>query len=79
MIEKLQRFLKNKHKFERKLDIYEILELLDTKYKNFREAVNSEKKDDVKKALSNFMVEMIKYCNSRDIEIQKILEEDFNL
>ena len=79
MIEKLQRFLKNKHKFERKLDMYEILELLDTKYKNFREAVNSEEKENVKKALSHFIVEIIKYCNSRDIEIQKIMEEDFNL
>ena len=79
MIEKLQRFLKNKHKFERKLDMYEILEALDVSYKNFREAVNSEKKEDVKKALSHFIVEIIKYCNSRDIEIQKIVEEDFNL
>ena len=79
MIEKLQRFLKNKHKFEKKLDMYEILELLDTKYKTLREAVKSEEKQDVKKAISNFMVEMIKYCNSRDIEIQKIMEEDFNL
>ena len=79
MIEKLQRFLKNKHKFDRKLDMYEILELLDTNFKNFRDAVKSEEKEDVKKALSHLLVELIKYCNSRDIEIQKILEEDFNL
>ena len=79
MIEKLQRFLKNKYKFDRKLDMYEILELLDNNFKNFREAVKSEEKEDVKKAISNFMVEMIKYCNSRDIEIQKIMEADFNL
>ncbi len=79
MIKKLQRFLKNKHKFDRKLDMYEILELLDASFKTFREAVKSEEKEDIKKALSHFMVEMIKYCNSRNIEIQKILEEDFNL
>ena len=79
MIEKLQRFLKNKHKFDRKLDMYEILELLDNNFKNFREAVKSEEKEDVKKALSQFLVEIIKYCNSRDIEIQKIVEDDFNL
>ncbi len=79
MIEKLQRFLKNKHKFDRKLDMYEILELLDTNFKNFRDAVKSEEKEDVKKALFHLLVELIKYCNSRDIEIQKILEEDFNL
>lgn len=79
MIEKLQRFLKNKHKFDRKLDMYDILELLDNTFKNFREAVKSEEKEDVKKALSHLLVEIIKYCNSRNIEIQKILEEDFNL
>ena len=79
MIEKLQRFLKNKHKFDKKLDMYESLEALDLNYKTFKEAVKSEEKKDVKKALSNFMVEIIKCCNSRDIEIQKIMEEDFNL
>lgn len=79
MIEKLQRFLKNKHKFDKKLDMYEILEALDLNYNTFKEAVKSEEKKDVKKAISNFMVEIIKYCNSRDIEIQKIMEEDFNL
>ena len=79
MIEKLQKFLKNKHKFDRKLDMYEILELLDINYKDFREAVKSEEIEHAKKSLSRLMVEIIKYCNSRDIEIQKVLQEDFNL
>jgi len=79
MIEKLQRFLKNKHKFDRKLQMYEVLEILDNSYKTFRDAVNSDNKEDARNALSNLLVEIIKYCNTKDIEIQKILEEDFNL
>ena len=79
MIEKLQKFLKNKHKFDRKLDMYDILEILDKNFTAFRAAVKSEEIEHVRKSLSNFMVGIIKYCNSRDIDIQEVIKEDFNL
>ena len=79
MIEKLQRFLKKKHKFDKKLDMYDILEILDKNYNAFRGAVKSEELENVKKSLSSFLVGIIKYCNSRDIDIQEVIKEDFNL
>ena len=79
MIEKLQKFLKNKHKFDRKLDMFDILELLDNNFNAFRAAVKSEEMEHVKSSLSSFMVGIIKYCNSRDIIIADVIKADFNL
>ncbi|QEE15126.1 hypothetical protein DSAG12_00949 [Promethearchaeum syntrophicum] len=79
MIEKLQSFLKKKHKFDKKLDMYDILEILDMNFNAFRGAVKSEEIENVKKSLSNFLVGIIKYCNTRDINIQEVIKEDFNL
>ena len=79
MIEKLQKFLKNKHKFDRKLDMYDILEILDKNFNAFRGAVKSEEIENVKSSLSSLMVGIIKYCNTRDIDIQEIIKADFNL
>jgi len=79
MIEKLQRFLKNKHKFDKKLDMYDILEILDKNFSAFRGAVKSEELENVKKSLSNLLVGIIKYCNTRDIDIEDVIKEDFNL
>ncbi len=79
MIEKLQRFLKNKHKFDKKLDIYDVLEILDKNFTAFRGAVKSEELENVKKSLSNLIVGIIKYCNTRNIDIEEIIKADFNL
>ena len=79
MIEKLQRFLKNKHKFDKKLDMYDILEILDMNFTAFRGAVKSEEIENVKKSLSNLLVGIIKYCNTRNIDIEEIIKADFNL
>jgi len=79
MIEKLQSFLKKKHKFDKKLDMYDILEILDMNFKAFRGAVKSEEIENAKKSLSSLLVGIIKYCNTRDIDIEEVIKADFNL
>lgn len=78
MVEKLQRFLKNKHKFDHKIDIKDLLEIFDNKYNAFRASVKSDDKEAIKTNLIPLLIEILKYLNTKDIGLDELLEKQMN-
>ncbi|MBD3350591.1 MAG: hypothetical protein GF364_03795 [Candidatus Lokiarchaeota archaeon] len=77
-IEKIQRFLKNKHKFDRKKEDFEIIE--DIK-KNSNKICNLIKKNNIESldtAIASFILELIKVCNIYEFDLPKVIKEKLN-
>jgi hypothetical protein len=76
MINKVQKFLKSKHKFDRKLSIDDELENLTNSFNNMKESAKTEDPDKVRNAFGQFLVELIKFANNNDILIEDVLTKD---
>ncbi|MHA1518695.1 MAG: hypothetical protein ACTSVZ_03765 [Promethearchaeota archaeon] len=78
-IEKIQKFLRNKHKFDPKSEIYDVLEKINDLHTRFKEALNSESVPDLRKIISSYIIEIIMISNRFDIDIPELLSKEFNL
>jgi len=77
-IEKLQHFLKSKYKFD-KVDIRDRVEELDEAYGKFKKTIlEDDALPTIRATLSNFMLEVIKYANTKDISLNSLAEDHFN-
>jgi hypothetical protein len=76
MFEKLVNFLKNKHKFDHKLEMRDQLEIFDNLLKNFNKAVESDLDSDIKPRLAKLFVELIKYSNLRKYDVMELLNSE---
>ena len=77
-IEKLQKFLKSKYKFE-KVDIRDRVEELDEAYENFKGAIQSDEDlTTIRTTLSNFMLAILRYANTKEISLNSLAEDHFN-
>ena len=79
MIDKLQKFWKNRFKFDRKLDPRDQVELFDKLYKNFAEGVKDENMADVKRNLALLFQDVMKYLNTKDIQFTEMLTKELKL
>ena len=78
-VKKLERFLKNLHKFDKKLDLTQQLEVLDGSFDKLLRAIKSENKEKIAMALREHIIELINYSNTKDISLDEELEKGFNL
>ena len=78
-IEKLQTFLKKKHKFD-KIDIRDCVEELDEGFEKFKQAIHENAADPskIRTTLSNFMLCVLKYANTKDISLNELADEQYN-
>ncbi|MHA1744504.1 MAG: hypothetical protein ACTSWW_00805 [Promethearchaeota archaeon] len=77
-IEKLQKFLKNKYKFE-KVDIRDRVEELDEAYGNFKKTIQEDEAlPKIRASLSNLMLTILRYANTKDISLNSLAEDHFN-
>ena len=77
-IAKLQKFLKNKHKFDKKSDMYEIVEQFDAVYGGFKQAVKDDADPAIRSTLSSFLVTLLKYANTKDISLDELADEHYS-
>lgn len=77
-IEKLQKFLLNKYKFEKAPDIRDRVEELDEVYGKFKKALLEEADlPTIRTTLSNFMLSILKYANTKDISLNSLADDHF--
>lgn len=74
-IDKLQKFLKTKHKFDKKLSIDERWETLDEYFSRIKNLdKNNADVEEIKEQTASFLVEFIKFLNEKDIELIDIFK-----
>ena len=79
VLEKVQKFLKNKHKFDHKPDLVDVIEKLDNVHSGLKEALHTESAPDLKDAISKYLHELIMIANRYDIDISTLISESFNI
>ena len=77
-VAKLQKFLKNKHKFDKKSDIFEIVEQFDAVYGRLKQAVKEDADPAIRSTLSNFLVTLLKYANTKEISLDELADEHYS-
>lgn len=78
-LEKVQKFLKNKHKFDHKPELYDVIEKIDKLQSSFREAIKTESVPNLKKSMTDLLTEFIMISNRYDIDLTMLLKDEFNL
>lgn len=78
-VEKVQRYLKNRYKFDKKLDARDLAELFDVKYKNFKDALKSSEKEKIRLHLAAFLEEILKYLNAVDMDLGELLQTELKI
>ena len=79
MLGKIQKFLKSKHKFDKKLSWEDQFEILTNDYNNLKESAQNDDQQQIREALVQLLVELIKFSNTKDIQLEELLKTDFNL
>lgn len=79
MLEKVQKFLKNLHKFEHQPDLYDEIEKLSDLHAKFKNALESENKSEIENILGNYLIEFIEIANRYDIDLTELLKKHYNL
>lgn len=77
-LEKLQRFLRNKHKFDRKREDYEIVEDLKQKASILGNLIKKNETENLDVVVGRYILDLIKLSNEYDIDIVKTLKEKLN-
>ncbi len=77
-LDKYQKFLKNKHKFDPKPLYSTVIENFSKHTLNFMNALKSEDDAQVQTALRPFVVDLIKYMNRHDFSFDDLIKEEYN-
>ena len=78
-LKKIQKYLFNKHKFDRKLEVRDIIENQTILYNDFKVAVKSENKEKIRDSLGDLLVELLKFSNTKDIDWTELFKEKVKL
>ncbi len=79
VLEKIQKFLHNKHKFDHKPEMYDVIEKFDEIHSDFKKALQAENVPEIKQSTSKYLIELIMISNRYDIDMSALLSEEFNL
>ncbi len=78
-LKKIQKYLFNKHKFDRKLEARDIIENQTILYNDFKVAVKSDSKEKIRDSLGDLLVELLKFSNTKDIDWTELFKEKVKL
>ncbi|MCP4760317.1 MAG: hypothetical protein GY870_00955 [archaeon] len=73
--EKLQRFLKGRHKFDKKKDADEIISELVKLTNIMKPAIRDGNSDILGEHIGNYIVELIKVCNDFEIDLETTFKD----
>lgn len=74
-IEKIQSFLKNKHKFDRKKQDYEIIEDLTQKISIINKLIKNKEIDNLDTTIARFIMDLLQLSNEYNIDISQVIKE----
>jgi hypothetical protein len=74
-LEKIQSFLKNKHKFDRKKQDYEITEDLSQKIEIINKLIKNKDFENLDTTIAHFLLDLLQLCNEYNIDIAKVIKE----
>ncbi len=78
-LKKIQKYLFNKHKFDRKLEMRDIIENQTILHNDFKVAVKSENKEKIRDSLGDLLVELMKFSNTKNIDWTELFKEKVKL
>lgn len=74
-IEKIQSFLKNKHKFDRKKQDYEITEDLTQKIAIINKLIKNKEIENLDTTIARFIMDLLQLSNEYNIDIAQVIKE----
>lgn len=74
-IEKIQSFLKNKHKFDRKKQDYEIIEDLTQKISIINKLIKNKEIENLDTTIARFIMDLLQLSNEYNIDIAQVIKE----
>ena len=74
-IEKIQSFLKNKHKFDRKKQEYEITEDLTQKIEIINKLIKNKEIENLDTTIARFIMDLLQLSNEYNIDIAQVIKE----
>ena len=79
MLDKLQQYLKLRHKFDKKLDYRDRWEILDKYWTALKIADKADNRADIRKNYGLLFVELIKLANIYNVDISTLISEDMKI
>lgn len=78
-LQKIQKFLKNKHKFDHKPDMFDVIAKYDGIHENVKNSLKGENVPELKENLAATLTEIVMIANRFDIDLTELLKEKYNL
>lgn len=79
MLEKIQKFMKNLHKFDHPIEIYDLIEKFDDLHTRLKKSLEQEAKLEIEKILSDYTMEFVEIANRYEINLTALLQQRYNL
>jgi uncharacterized FlaG/YvyC family protein len=76
MIDKVQRFLKAKHKYDKKPELKDQFELFTKDLNNLLANTKSGISTEIRQSLGTLLVDLIKYANTQNIDLVELFQKD---
>jgi hypothetical protein len=79
MLDKLQKYLKAKHKFDHKPDFTERWEILNNTMQALKIADKTNNRADLRRQAAQVLLEFVKYCNAVDVDLSNLLVDELKI
>ena len=76
MLDKVQRFLKSKHKYDKKLELKDQFELLSKELNNLQLNAKSGISTEIRQSLGTLLIDLIKFANTQNIDLVELFQKD---
>ncbi len=76
MLDKVQRFLKSKHKYDKKLELKDQFELLTKDLNNLHANTKAGISVEIRQSLGTLLIELIKFENTQNIDLLELFQKD---
>lgn len=76
MLDKVQRFLKSKHKYDKKLELKDQFELLTKDLNNLYANTKAGISLEIRQSLGTLLIELIKFANTQNIDLLELFQKD---
>ncbi|MCF2138755.1 MAG: hypothetical protein K9W44_01705 [Candidatus Lokiarchaeota archaeon] len=71
--------MKNLHKFDHPIEIYDLIEKFDDLHTRLKKSLEQEAKLEIEKILSDYTMEFVEIANRYEINLTALLQQRYNL
>jgi len=76
MLDKVQRFLKAKHKYDKKLELKDQFDIFTKDLINLQMNTKSGISAEIRQSLGTLLVDLIKFANTQNIDLVELFQKD---